>query len=365
MTSTRHPLRARTRVSDTLPASPGRALWLGAAALLCSGVAVAALPANPVMPAAEKVQWDALAIAPLARGGDSGLRMIANDSAEPIEAAPQRPRLDMMLTTSGEPVAAMLARAGASGGEATHAGAMIGAVPAGTSVHLVLGEPMNGGGRAISLVELTPRMDIRLRVARIDGALQLQRQQLAVDMTPVRIRGLAGNGLYWALRAAGASPQAAADYLHAVATEIDVGSEVGPNDGFDLVIASRRSVTGERVMGPLLYAGVNRVGTRPIQLVRWTQNGRADWVDAANLDQPAQQSVGMTWPVNGRITSTFGMRYHPILHFSRMHKGVDFGAAWGSPIVAAAAGQVTLAGWAGGSGRQVRISHGGGVATSY
>jgi murein DD-endopeptidase MepM/ murein hydrolase activator NlpD len=73
----------------------------------------------------------------------------------------------------------------------------------------------------------------------------------------------------------------------------------------------------------------------------------------------------MTWPVNGRITSYFGYRYHPILHFSRFHAGVDFGARWGSPIVAAADGQVAAAGWAGGYGRQVRIAHGGGIVTSY
>ena len=56
---------------------------------------------------------------------------------------------------------------------------------------------------------------------------------------------------------------------------------------------------------------------------------------------------------------------HPILRFTRFHGGVDFGASWGSPIVAAADGQVAGAGWAGGYGRQVRIAHGGGIVTSY
>jgi murein DD-endopeptidase MepM/ murein hydrolase activator NlpD len=59
------------------------------------------------------------------------------------------------------------------------------------------------------------------------------------------------------------------------------------------------------------------------------------------------------------------MRYHPILHFARMHAGIDFGAAWGSPIVAAADGQVVAAGWAGGYGREVQIAHGGGIVTLY
>ena len=73
----------------------------------------------------------------------------------------------------------------------------------------------------------------------------------------------------------------------------------------------------------------------------------------------------MMWPVRGGISSTFGLRVHPILRFARMHKGVDFRAAWGSPIVAAADGQVVRAGWAGGYGQQVRIAHAGGLSTSY
>ena len=73
----------------------------------------------------------------------------------------------------------------------------------------------------------------------------------------------------------------------------------------------------------------------------------------------------MIWPVAARITSGFGLRIHPILRFARMHKGIDFGARWGTPIHAAADGQVTRAGWAGGYGRQVRIGHASGIATSY
>jgi murein DD-endopeptidase MepM/ murein hydrolase activator NlpD len=172
---------------------------------------------------------------------------------------------------------------------------------------------------------------------------------------PLRIRGSVGDGLYWSLRAAGASPQVAAEYLAALATEIDVGG-VGPGDSFDLVLGTNRD---------LLYAGLNRVAESDLQLVRWTESGRSAWIDAANAERPEPVSAGMNWPVAGRITSYFGYRYHPILHFTRFHAGLDFGASWGSPIVAAADGQVVAAGWAGGYGREVRIAHGGGIMTVY
>jgi murein DD-endopeptidase MepM/ murein hydrolase activator NlpD len=338
---------------------------VGAAALLCSGVAVAALPRGVRPEQAEEVQWRALAIAPLARGGDNGLRMDAGPAAIPIQQVPHRRMLRLQLTSAGEPAGLTLTRAGVAYEDAIRAGAWIGPLSAGTRLHLIAG-PNGASGRALNVLEVAPSIDLRIRISRTaDGTLQLSRERIAVDQTPLRIRGQAGNGLYWSLRAAGASPQTAAEYLRAIGAQIDVGSDVGSNDAFDLVIASRAAPDGSRVFGPLLYAGIKRLGAQPIQLVRWGRGATAQWVDAASLDRPAPQGAGMASPVAGRITSTFGWRRHPILGFGRLHKGVDFGAAWGSPIVAAASGQVSAAGWAGGHGRQVRVSHGNGVVTTY
>jgi murein DD-endopeptidase MepM/ murein hydrolase activator NlpD len=115
----------------------------------------------------------------------------------------------------------------------------------------------------------------------------------------------------------------------------------------------------------LLYAGLRRVGAPALELVRWTANGRSEWIDAANAERPEPVESGMMMPVDGHITSYFGNRYHPILHFTRFHAGIDIGASWGSPIVAAADGRVIRAGWAGGYGREVQIAHGGGLVSLY
>lgn len=70
-------------------------------------------------------------------------------------------------------------------------------------------------------------------------------------------------------------------------------------------------------------------------------------------------------PSAGRITSRFGMRYHPLLHYTRMHTGCDFGAPYGSPICAAADGVVIHASYMRGYGNTVIIEHGGGISTVY
>ena len=70
-------------------------------------------------------------------------------------------------------------------------------------------------------------------------------------------------------------------------------------------------------------------------------------------------------PVNGRITSPFGWRYHPVLHYARLHTGVDIAAPTGTPIYAVGGGEVVSAGWRGGYGNAVVIDHGGGRATLY
>jgi murein DD-endopeptidase MepM/ murein hydrolase activator NlpD len=80
---------------------------------------------------------------------------------------------------------------------------------------------------------------------------------------------------------------------------------------------------------------------------------------ASPASPPVQSSSGLIWPVAGPITSPFGMRW------GRMHEGIDIGAAYGTPIHAAASGRVIYAGWMGGYGNFVVIDHGGGLATAY
>jgi murein DD-endopeptidase MepM/ murein hydrolase activator NlpD len=76
-------------------------------------------------------------------------------------------------------------------------------------------------------------------------------------------------------------------------------------------------------------------------------------------------SSGFLWPADGVKTSDFGWRTHPIFGTGRLHSGIDIGAAYGSPISAAASGTVVSAGTMSGYGNVVVLDHGGGIATLY
>jgi murein DD-endopeptidase MepM/ murein hydrolase activator NlpD len=73
----------------------------------------------------------------------------------------------------------------------------------------------------------------------------------------------------------------------------------------------------------------------------------------------AASAAGFVWPVHGILTSGFGWRW------GRMHEGIDLAVGNGTPVVAAAAGTVIVAGWMGGYGNLVVVDHGGGISTAY
>jgi murein DD-endopeptidase MepM/ murein hydrolase activator NlpD len=173
---------------------------------------------------------------------------------------------------------------------------------------------------------------------------------------PARLTGIAGADLNRAMAAAGISERLAQDYLRAVSTRIRLADGISVQDRFDLVVLRDHGA------GELVYAGLDRVGASDVQLVRWTVDGRAQWVDATGT---AAQAEAMRMPVSGGVSSRYGMRHHPVLHTARFHRGIDLRAAPGTPVRASADGRAQFAGWNGGYGRQVRLGHSKGLATSY
>ncbi len=110
-----------------------------------------------------------------------------------------------------------------------------------------------------------------------------------------------------------------------------------------------------------------------LDIAAWDNEMVALAADSAALkaEIDARQSTGgtnpgvLSWPVNGRLTSPFGNRVHPITGVVKLHTGMDIAAPTGTPVRAAGAGTVILARWFGGYGNAVVIDHGGGLTTFY
>jgi murein DD-endopeptidase MepM/ murein hydrolase activator NlpD len=353
--------------------------WRGLATLtaLC-GAAWALSPGLDPLPAIADAplapaQWQearAIAIAPIAYGADTGRRMAATDAVQPLTDTPERPSIDLTATLGrGDSFARSLERAGVAKGQAGEVAALIAqAIPpsdikAGTKLDITLGRRANKlQPRPLDHLAFRARFDLKLAVERIDGRLTLIRTPIAVDDTPLRIQGRVGNSLYTSARAAGAPVRAVEAYLKAIGSRLSVNRDIRGEDRFDIIIAHRRAETGETEVGEILYAGLDQ-GRRKTQLMRWTHGGRKQWFEASGV---GETTGALAAPVaNPRQTSGFGMRRHPLLGFSRFHKGLDFGAPSGTPIMAVTDGRVAYAGRNRGYGNYVKLDHAGGLATAY
>jgi len=369
----------RPRYATDLGSGVGSARWLrGLATLLalCCGAWAAAPGLAPIpvasaapLDAAEARERAALAIAPLALGADTGRRMARTAAVEPLLDSPERPTLELVATIgAGDGFLRALERAGTAAADAEAAARLVAAsvplerIPAGTALALKLGRrPAPDAPRPLESLAFRARLDLALAVRRTAGGLAAERTAVAVDETPLRIQGLVGDSLYRSARAAGVPAKAVEAYIRAIATQ-DGLDGLAAGDRFDIVLEHRRAATGETESGRLLYAGLARQEGKDLQLMPWSESGRTQWFEASGV---GKERGGLIQPVPGGVSSSFGMRFHPILHYFRMHRGMDFHATYGTPILAVTDGRVAAAGWAGGYGNQVRLDHGGGLVTSY
>lgn len=232
----------------------------------------------------------------------------------------------------------------------------------GTYVNLVIRDlPIAGMTRVIDEVSFKAGPLLTVAVTRDDGRLVARDARVAVDRTPLRLSGIVSGDIFSSLLASGLTPDEVTEYISAVSAHVHPTGIV-TGDRYDLVVEQERTSAGDRKTGRVLYAGLYLHDGQTFHLSQWTQGGKLRWFDAAEV---TNLTTGVQRPVPGIVSSDFGMRQHPILGYTRMHKGMDFRAGYGTPILAVQTGWVEGAGWVNGYGQQVQLSHGAGLSTTY
>lgn len=172
------------------------------------------------------------------------------------------------------------------------------------------------------------------------------------------------NSLYGSAERAGIPPQILAQVIKLYSRNIDFQRDIQKGDEIRVLYDGEETDDGGyRKYGNILYASLT-VGGRDVPLYRYDgKDGRADYYDEKGR---TTRKALLKTPIDGaRVSSGFGMRRHPILGYTKMHKGIDFAAPTGTPIYASGDGIVDFAGRKSGYGNFVMLRHNSELKTGY
>ena len=213
-------------------------------------------------------------------------------------------------------------------------------------------------------LSLEPSVERDVTVTRdAQGALIAEAVEKPLTETRARVAGIINYSLYDAAMKSGLPSSVIADIIKAYSYDIDFQRDIQEGDSFEIVYERLENEDGELARtGQMLYAMLNTGGVaHPIYW--FERDGDGEFFTPKG--EAVRKSLLAT-PIDGaRITSGFGARKHPILGYTKMHKGMDFGAPNGTPIYAAGNGTIAEIGKKGAYGNYIRIKHNGTYQTAY
>jgi murein DD-endopeptidase MepM/ murein hydrolase activator NlpD len=270
----------------------------------------------------------------------------------------------------GETLASLITRAGGAPADASAATASIGSVydprrlRPGQSINLFFSR--RSGQAQLTGIAFRSEPGASVTANRTTaGGFAARQVLMPVTFEIARIAAPVETSLYASALEHGATDREIAALADAFSYDVDFQRDVRPGDEFELVFERFYDDEGNTVRtGELLFVGLeSRRGQRAFYQFLAPGDVRPDWYDA---DGKSARKFLMRTPINGaRLSSGFGMRRHPILGYSRMHRGTDFAAPTGTPILAAGDGTIVRASRYGAYGNYVRVRHSNGYETAY
>ena len=175
--------------------------------------------------------------------------------------------------------------------------------------------------------------------------------------------GKISQSLYKSATDLGIKPNLIIEFARIYGFQVDFQRDIRKNDSFQIVYEIYQGDDGKIYEhGNILYANLVLQGQQNLLYYFDKKNNEGHY----DISGKSIQKALMKTPINGaRLSSSFGMRKHPILGFNKMHRGTDFAAPKGTPIMASGDGVITRAKWCGGGGNCVKIKHNSTYTTVY
>jgi murein DD-endopeptidase MepM/ murein hydrolase activator NlpD len=220
-------------------------------------------------------------------------------------------------------------------------------------------------GKLLS-VAFSPSVEHEVTIARAaDGTFAAHDQVLDLTEKLHRAGATIDSSLYLSAMQAGIPADVVVQMIKMFSYEVDFQRDLRPGNSFEVLYSYYYTPNGKPVkVGNIQYAAM-KIGGRTIALYRFDPKG-PDGPDYFDADGQSARGMLMKTPVDGaRISSGFGMRFHPILGYTRMHKGIDFAVPVGTPVMAAGSGVIKYEGTERGYGNFLLIDHQDGYSTAY
>mgnify|MGYP001290170744 FL=1 len=173
------------------------------------------------------------------------------------------------------------------------------------------------------------------------------------------------NSLYKSAIDKNIDPNIIVQFAQIYGFQVDFQRDIRKNDSFQIVFEEFKNDNNKTVdYGNILYANLILQG-KSLELYHF--NSEKEKInDHFEANGQSIKKTLMKTPINGaRLSSSYGMRKHPILGYNKMHQGTDFAAPMGTPIMASGSGKIIKAGWCGGGGNCVKIRHNSTYSTVY
>ncbi len=219
--------------------------------------------------------------------------------------------------------------------------------------------------KAYSVVNVTYPVNntSSIEIRKFKDSFVIKENILKLYKKEVVVKNTIKNNLYNSATNVEIEPNIILEFARIFGFEVDFQRDIRKGDWFEIFYEKFEDDNGKvRDTGKIIYASMFVNGAE-INLYNFNFKDEEEYYDIKG--KSITKSL-MKTPINGaRLSSSFGMRKHPILGYNKMHRGTDFAAPSGTPIMASGSGTITRARWCGGGGNCVKIKHNSTYQTVY